>query len=642
MPEPSLSKAKEVLQKYWGYDSFRKGQQRAIQSILDGNETLVLFPTGGGKSLCYQVPALLFDGLTVVISPLVALMQDQVEQLLAIGIRSAFINSTLSSREAEQRLVNARNGMYKLLYIAPERLSTNLLRVELPNLNISMVAVDEAHCISEWGHDFRPSYRNIRDELSSLSRSVRWLALTATATPEVREDLLQSLNFKNPEVITSGFKRENLIWWVRKTDKKKSDTSKTVLKAAKLGSGILYCSTRRDCEDFAGYFSTKGVLANAYHAGLEPKEREAVQRKWVSGEIPLVTATNAFGMGIDKSDCRYVVHHFMPFSLEAYYQEAGRAGRDGEASYPVLLFKDSDVNYLKERIEKSYPEYSLLQKTYDALCDELELATGSEMDQAKPVDINAVAKRVQYSIPKLTASLGLLQRLGVIEISESESQKIGIQFITDSNYLLQFMDESPSEKAEFIDALYRLAGPVSHSEYVYFRESYLLEKMQVERNKFRKALNVLQAQDKILSALYLGEVRFVRITEARGAKLHIDHDKAYAYKKILLKKLHYMHRYAITKRCREVFLRSYFGETDAEPCGKCDNCSSETSTTGLEKIDRADVDVIRQAIKSGKKTARQIATFTGWRKDKCKKVVSYMLREKILILSEDGVTYRIS
>ena len=639
MPEPTLSKAKEVLQKYWGYDSFRKGQESAIQSILDGNETLVLFPTGGGKSLCYQVPALLFDGLTVVISPLVALMQDQVEQLQALGIRSAYINSTLSSREAEQRLVNARNGMYKLLYIAPERLSTNLWRAELSSLNISMVAVDEAHCISEWGHDFRPSYRNIRGELSSLSNRVRWLALTATATPEVREDLLQSLKFKNPEVITSGFKRENLIWWVRKTDKKKSDTSKTVLKAAKLGSGILYCSTRRDCEEFAGYFSSKGVTANAYHAGLEPKERESVQRKWVTGEIPLVTATNAFGMGIDKSDCRYVVHHFMPFSLEAYYQEAGRAGRDGEVSYPILLYKESDVNYLKERIEKSYPEYSSLQKTYDALCDELELATGSEMEQAKPVDMTAVAKRIQYSIPKLTASLDLLQRLGVLEISETESQKIGIQFIADSNYLLQFIDESPAEKAEFLDALYRQAGPVSHSEYVYLRERYLLEKMQVNKNQLRKALNVLQAQDKILAALYLGEVRFVRITEARGAKLHIDHDKAYAYKKILTKKLHYMHRYAITKRCREVFLRSYFGETDAEPCGKCDNCSPNASTTGIEKIESSDVDTIKQAIKSGEKTASRIATFTGWKRDKCKKVVNYMLREKILAVSEDGMSY---
>ncbi|MCC5942528.1 MAG: RecQ family ATP-dependent DNA helicase [Balneolaceae bacterium] len=638
MAELTLENARDVLNKYWGYDSFRKGQEKAIRSTLEGNQTLVLFPTGGGKSLCYQVPAMLMDGLTVVISPLVALMQDQVDQLKSLGIRAAFINSTLSSYEVEQRLVNARNGMYKMIYLAPERLSTHLWKAEQPRLNISMVAIDEAHCISEWGHDFRPSYRNIRDELEELSSDVRWLALTATATPEVREDLLKSLRFKNPSVITSGFKRENLIWWVKQSDKKREDVSKAVLKAAKMGSGILYCSTRRDCEEYSEYFSKKGVSAKPYHAGLHPKQRELIQREWVSGEVPLVAATNAFGMGIDKADCRYVVHHSMPFSLEAYYQEAGRAGRDGKESYPILLYKKSDVNYLKQRIEKSYPEYSALQKAYDALCDELELAIGSEMERAEPVDINSVSKRFKASVPKLGTALEVLQRLGVIEMSSTESQKIGIRFIADSDYLLQFISESPEGKAEFLDTLYRQAGPKSHGEFVYLKEEMLLEKLQANKNQLKKALNVFEAQDKILIAQYLEETRFVRLLEARGAKLHIDHNKAYAYKDILLKKLSYMHRYAATKRCREVFLRTYFGETDADPCGKCDNCVKSASEESLN-FDKSDVDTIKNTLMEGQKSALEIKKETGWKRAKCKKVVAYMLRENILAVSEDGTTY---
>ncbi len=635
MNNPTLEEAREALKQFWGYDSFRAGQERAIQSVLSGNDTLVLFPTGGGKSLCYQVPSLLLDGLTVVISPLVALMQDQVDQLKALGIRSAFINSTLSSYEVEQRLVNARNGMYKMIYLAPERLSTDLWKAEQPRLNIAMIAIDEAHCISEWGHDFRPSYRNIRDELTDLKEDVRWLALTATATPEVRDDLLSSLKFRDPQIITSGFKRENLIWWVKQSDRKRTDVSKTVQKASKMGSGILYCSTRRDCEEFAGYFSQKGIITKPYHAGLEPKQREKVQREWVSGSVPLVTATNAFGMGIDKADCRYVVHHTMPFSLESYYQEAGRAGRDGEISYPVLIFKEGDTTYLKERIEQSYPEYETLQKAYNALCDQLELAVGSEMDSPQPVNMASVARRISISAGKLKTSLDLLQRLGIVSITKLESQKIGIHFLIDSSYLLQLVDDSTPQKGEFLDTLYRQFGPKSHGEFVYLKEDYLLDKLHVTSNQLRKALNVFEAQDKILSAQYLAESTLVQLMEARTAKLHIDHHQAYSYKKILLEKLNYMHRYAVTRMCREVFLRSYFGEADAEPCGKCDNCT-QSNRKEIAHFDKSDITVIKNILGDGLKSAAEIKKKTGWKSAKCKRVVGYMLRENIIETAEDG------
>jgi len=325
-----FEQAPKNLEKYWGYKSFRPGQDEAIRSVLEGRDTLVLFPTGGGKSLCYQVPATLLDGLTVVISPLVALMQDQVQQLKERGISATFINSTLSSWEIEQRLVNARNGMYKLLYCAPERLKTELWEAELPGLNIDLVAIDEAHCISEWGHDFRPSYREIRSSLEPVADSIRWIALTATATPEVRSDIIENLEFENPKIISKGFDRPNLKWWVVAAEKKKQKLLQAVQKASPKGSGLIYGGTRRNCEELAELIEDQlGIGTRAYHAGIEQLKRSEIQEQWLSGELPLVVATNAFGMGIDKADCRYVIHYQMPYSLEAYYQEAGRAGRDG-------------------------------------------------------------------------------------------------------------------------------------------------------------------------------------------------------------------------------------------------------------------------------------------------------------------------
>ncbi|MDX1591000.1 MAG: RecQ family ATP-dependent DNA helicase, partial [Balneolaceae bacterium] len=277
----NIQQAYDALKEYWGYDAFRPGQEEAIRSVLQGRDTMVLFPTGGGKSLCYQVPSLILDGLTLVISPLIALMQDQVEQLGNHGIRAAYINSTLPLREVEQRLVNARNGMYRLLYVSPERLDSDRWKNELQNLNISLVAVDEAHCISEWGHDFRPAYRDIRSALSDLPESVRWMALTATATPEVKKDILESLQFKDPAVVSAGFSRPNLKWWVTAAEKKHDVFMNAVRKAVHRGSGIVYTDTRKDCEEKADRLSSAGISARAYHGGLDPELRESVQNEWV-------------------------------------------------------------------------------------------------------------------------------------------------------------------------------------------------------------------------------------------------------------------------------------------------------------------------------------------------------------------------
>lgn len=641
MDQPTLQDAEKALKKYWGYDAFRPGQDRAVESVLEGRDTLVLFPTGGGKSLCYQVPAMVLDGLTIVLSPLVALMQDQVDQLNQMGIRATFINSTLPGYEVEQRLVNARNGMYKMLYIAPERLASERWKIEQPQLNIKLIAVDEAHCVSEWGHDFRPSYRSIREEAGDIGDDVRWMALTATATPEVKKDLLKTLKFTNANVITGGFKRPNLHWWVSEVSKKDEMLIKAVQRGAQRGSGIVYSGTRRDCEKWANYFTGKGIEARPYHAGLSSEDRETIQNQWVSGEVPLVVATNAFGMGIDKPDCRYVVHYTLPFTLEAYYQEAGRAGRDGEISYPILIYKESDKEVLKSRILRSYPEYDVLQSVYNGLCDELELATGSVQENPEPVEYANAAKRAGVSESQFATAVQVLQRLEILELIEMREPHVGVHFTVTLEYLRDFIDRSDAGKADFLDTLYRQFGPAAFADVHYLRAAYLQEKLGVNANQLRKALNVFSEHDHILKMNWQGKRPLIKVLEARMQKLHIDHKKAYHYRDVLLKKLDYMDRYAATSQCRDVFLRHYFGETDTEPCGHCDNCLK--AKKDVTNISREEIATVKDVLKEQDQSIFDLQKQTKWPSDKLQGVIRYMIREDLISsVNEDETVYRLT
>lgn len=624
-----ISSAKEVLKKYWGYESFREGQEKAVSSVLEGKDTLVLFPTGGGKSLCYQVPALLFDGLTIVISPLIALMKDQVDQLKNMGISATFINSTLSRRETEQRLVNARNGMYKLLYMAPERIKTDLWQSEQPNLSVSLVAIDEAHCISEWGHDFRPSYRTIKQDFGDLSAKTKWMACTATATPEVRKDLLEVLEFEDPAVVTSGFSRKNLQWWVTITENKSLMVEKSVKKGSALGSGIIYSSTRKKCEFLAGKFSAMGIGCKAYHAGLANKEREDVQQAWLSGETPVVAATNAFGMGIDKPDCRFVIHETIPFSLEAYYQEAGRAGRDGQPAYPVLIYKPSDIAVLEKRVKSAYPDYETLQKVYDSICDEMNLALGSKMEQQQILNFENVAKRSGLPLQKIKLSITLLQRLEVLQKTDLREPRVGLQFIAGQQILLDFIDRATPEKGAFIDSLMRQFGPQSFHKKRYVKEEKLLNLLNITSHQLEKGLYVLSHHDQLLEYSRESEQSLLFLENPRAKKLEIDKNRAYRYKDILLEKLQYMVRYAETGGCREVFLRNYFGETDCRPCGKCDNCIRKQG--GKEKgLTSEEIESVKKLLQRKDCSAGAISRELNWNSARTKRVISFMVREEMI------------
>ena len=565
--------ARENLAHFWGYDDFRSGQDEAVISILSKQHTLVLFPTGGGKSLCYQVPATVLDGLTLVISPLVALMQDQVQQLSERDISATFINSTLPNYEVEQRLVNARNGMYKLLYCAPERLGSMLFQAELEHLNIDLVAIDEAHCISEWGHDFRPSYRHIKSNLEVIFEDTRWIALTATATPEVQEDILTNLDFKKPTIVSRAFARPNLVWWVFETANKKEKLFESVKKASQKGDGLIYGGTRKNCEYWAARLTGKGLDTEPYHAGLHSELRKQIQERWITGETPLVVATNAFGMGIDKPDCRYVIHEEMPFSIEAYYQEAGRVGRDGQKSFPILFYRDSDYIKVRSRIQENYPTKKELQRVYTALGDALGLAVGSKMQDMVGYELSKIKTRCGLSRSICLASLRLMEQFGVIATQAGMPPMVGVQFTLSQEMMNVFKQRCQNpEKAEFVDRLERLFGHHAYNDMVELEEEAVLNKFNISRNVFIKGLNVLMQNDYVLVFKIYPERNLIRLLSARSRQIPIDLKDVETYRENLLRKVDLMNGYARTKMCREVYLRNYFGDTNAEACGKCDNC----------------------------------------------------------------------
>jgi ATP-dependent DNA helicase RecQ len=638
---PTLQDAEKKLQDVWGYPSFRPGQDEVITSVLEGKDTLVLFPTGGGKSLCYQVPSLLFDGFTLVISPLVALMQDQVDALKKQGIRATFINSTLPRHETEQRMVNARNGMYRLLYVAPERLSTDLWKNQLSQLNISLVAIDEAHCISEWGHSFRPSYRTIREELSELDENTRWIALTATATPEVKEDILKNLQFENPSVIAGGFGRDNLKWWVNETPQKQSKLMNAALKASKKGSGIVYCSTRRDCERWAGRLRGSGIESEAYHAGLDSRKRERIQTDWIEGETRVVVSTNAFGMGIDKPDCRFVIHETMPISLESYYQEAGRAGRDGDESYPILFYKPGDAEQAEERIKRGYPDYETLKTVYNALCDELNLAIGSEMELTEPVDYKKVAKRSGLKESQIDVSVRVLERLEILEKTELYESKIGIHFTAGTHYIRRMIQESDTKKMQFLDILFRQFGVDSFNKMHFIDESYICEKLGVTSRQLEKALQVFSQHDQILEFSKRGEQPLIRLIDARMGNLQIDHTSAYHYRDVLLSKLGYMKRYIETSGCREQFLRNYFGETETGRCGHCDNCLKSKAKKN-DVPDEKEITAVQNILAENYRTVNELRNLTDLSVKKINHILKLLSREdQLMKAEEDEVRFKL-
>jgi ATP-dependent DNA helicase RecQ len=433
---------RQILTKYWGFTSFRPLQEDIIRSISEGRDTLGLMPTGGGKSITFQVPALVHEGICLVITPLIALMKDQVARLNSLEIKSLAIHSGMSGEEIDNTLENAIYGDYKFLYVSPERIATRIFQGKVNRLNLSLVAIDEAHCISQWGYDFRPSYLKIAELRDHISEKVPFLALTASATPQVIEDIMTRLAFRKRNVLKTSFDRKNISYLVRRVEDKGTYLLKTLHKAK--GSGIVYVRSRKRCKEVAELLAANGISVDFYHAGLTDELRDKKQGSWTRGETRIIVSTNAFGMGIDKSDVRFVIHWDIPDSIENYFQESGRAGRDDKPAFAVLLYSPADKSRLLDTVRKKFPPVEKIKDIYEALCNFLQVPLGSGKDNVFDFNMYDFVSKFRLPVIETYNSLQFLQREGYMEFTEEINNPSRVHFIVsrDDLYKFQVANES--------------------------------------------------------------------------------------------------------------------------------------------------------------------------------------------------------
>ena len=582
-----MKAALEVLQKYWGYSSFRPPQPEVIQSVLNKKDTLALMPTGGGKSLCFQVPTLMRPGLCLVVTPLIALMKDQVKQLKDLNIKATAIYSGMSSREIDINLDNCIYGDTRFLYLSPERLKSELFKSRVVKMNVTLIVVDEAHCISAWGYDFRPSYLTIVD-LRLLIPDVSVLALTATATPEVKDDIVKQLGFIEGVVHQVSFARKNLSYKVNITEDKPGRLI-NLLKSIE-GSCLVYVNTRKKCRTLALILQKEGIKAVIYHGGLITKDRSKNQESWISNNVKIMVATNAFGMGINKTNVRLVVHYDMPDHLEAYYQEAGRAGRDGAPSRAVLLFQPGDMELVKERKENEYPELSYLRDIYQHLANYYQLALGSVMEDSMDFDLDLFSHKFQLKPLQVYHALKKLRLFGYLELIEDLFQPSQF-FFTGNHQLVYEFQIANAGFDPIIKGLLRLHGGELFTHPININESRLARLLKLEVKQVRNTLQNLHDRNLANYQPKKDQPQLFFTTPRLDPQLLIFEKQSYQErKKREMHKLQAVYKYVQNNRlCRSLQLLEYFGEISDEICGVCDVCAVS------EAVDR---DTLLSQIKS--------------------------------------------
>jgi ATP-dependent DNA helicase RecQ len=570
----------DILKKYWGYSSFRPLQADIIQFALDGTDTLALLPTGGGKSLCYQVPALCMDGICIVISPLIALMKDQVEQLKKRGVPAAAVFSGMNHRAFDLIFENACNGAYKLLYLSPERLKSDLAIERLKRMHINLIAVDEAHCISQWGYDFRPAYLEI-SEIRAYLPKVPIMALTATATLPVVEDIQKRLLFPKENLVRQSFLRSNLSYSVLYEPNKQEKLIEIIEKVP--GSAVVYSRSRGETKIIAGLLKAKGISADFYHAGLSLDERSKKQEAWISSKTRVIVSTNAFGMGIDKPDVRLVVHLSMPDSLEAYFQEAGRGGRDGKKAYSVLLYDPSDGEMLRYQLGISYPGMDQLRRVYNALCNYCQMAIGTGEFASYPFEMAHFISTYKLDEYATYACIRIMELDGWCTISESgiARSKAMVLLTAEKSYDYQLKNLRDSPVLQILLRGY----PGVQSDFVEISEQVIASNLNRSTDEVLKSLQYLHSADIIeyLPRSLQPQITFLR-ERVPEQSMVIDMDAFNFRKKNATDKVNAAIAYAETLECRSMQLLAYFSDTNTEPCGICDICTgrnrSESSETG--------------------------------------------------------------
>ena len=629
---------RETLARYWGFTSFRPMQEEIIESVVAGKDVVGLLPTGGGKSVTYQVPPVASEGLCLVITPLIALMKDQMTRLKTMNIKAMAIHSGMTREEVEISLDNCLYGDYRLLYVSPERLQTPLFRARLPRFNFTLVAVDEAHCISQWGYDFRPSYLNIAEIREMMSEEVPFLALTATATPRVVDDIVSRLRMKDPKVLRTSFRRPNITYVVREVE----DKSTYVLRSLKKepGSGIIYVNSRKRSKEVAELLVGNNIKADFYHAGLPQEMRDRKQTSWTTGETRVIVATNAVGMGIDKADVRFVIHWDCPDSIEAYYQESGRAGRDGKPSFAVLLWSQDEKRKLSDSVRIKFPPVERIKDIYDAIGNFYQLPVGSGKNSVHDFDLWKFVTAFRFSVTETYNSLNFLQKEGYLEFTDEINNPSRVHFLVSRDDLYKFQVAN-EEYDRFIKLLLRTYSGM-FSEFVPVNEEGLASRSGLTREAIYQYLLRLSSQG-IIHFIPGKKSPLVIFTEERLDRSHlrISPELYLKVKENYVERVEMITEYAENKtRCRPAFLTAYFGEETGR-CGLCDTCQ-ERNELELSKYEfDMIIDKIKELLAEKPLRLEELEEQADLPREKSVRVLRWLLdHEKLVYDSEHRLAWK--
>ncbi|MBL0308730.1 MAG: RecQ family ATP-dependent DNA helicase [Bacteroidetes bacterium] len=623
-----------ILKQYWGFDSFRPGQEAIIRSVLEGRDTLALLPTGGGKSVCFQVPALLKEGICLVISPLIALMKDQVYQLNKKGIKALAIYTGLSHRQIDTLLDNCIYGDYKFLYISPERLATEDFRVRMEKMKISLLVVDEAHCISQWGYDFRPPYLKIAEVRDQLN-NIPVIALTATATPGIVDDIQEHLHFRKKNVFLESFVRPNLSYVVRKTDSNKELALLDVLQKVK-GTAIVYVRSRRKTKELSDYLNKHKIKADFYHAGLEPNQRSLKQDNWTKDKTRVICCTNAFGMGIDKADVRLVIHADIPDTVEAYFQEAGRAGRDRIKSYAVLLYDESDLFQLERKIKEGYPPIDFIKDIYESLCSYFRIAYNSGLNETYGFDIIDFTKQLNQPTHLVLTSLKILEQQELLYMTEGVYDSSRIKVVATKDVLFKFQAEN--KKLEPMVKFILRSSPGVFEDFVTIAEEAVARRMKLDVEEVVHQLETLSRFNIFQYQTRRNTPQIILLRpRVKKENLLLDRDFIKKRKAIYDEKLRSILQYITNKKlCRSRQLVAYFGETTTSDCGICDVCVAKKKSKLSVPEFSANVLKIEQELKQIPQVLSLLQQKTKLRSEEFKEAIDYLLDSSKIRRNEKG------
>ena len=623
---------RKILKQYWGYDNFRGIQEDIIRSIGEGRDTLGLMPTGGGKSITFQVPALAQEGLCLVITPLIALMKDQVRNLRERGIKATAIYSGMTREEIVIALENCIFGNYKFLYVSPERLDTEIFQIKLRSMHVSLITVDESHCISQWGYDFRPAYLKIA-EIRQLLPGVPVIALTATATPEVVSDIQQRLQFRQENVFRMSFERKNLAYVVRHTEDKESELLHILQHVD--GSGIVYTRNRKKTKEISLFLNRNHITATFYHAGLNDETKDSRQKAWLKGEFRVMVATNAFGMGIDKPDVRVVIHADVPDSPEAYFQEAGRAGRDGMKAYAVLLFCARDKITLKQRVSDTFPEKSYIRKIYEDINFYYQMAMGDGRGCTFAFNIDEFCRNFKHFPVQTDSALKILTRAGYLEYTDEQDNVSRIMFTITKEELYRIREQS-----EYTEKLIRIllrSYTGLFTDYAYISEDNLSTRSGLSKQQIYETLLSLSRQH-ILHYIPAKKTPYIIYTRERQEteRVYLSKEVYEDRKESYVQRINAMIEYAESEnRCRSRMLLRYFGEKNEHNCGQCDVCLQQHQS-GLKSGEFEAISQQLQALlKENPLSLQEIKDKMQVPENHLMKVVSYLVSEEI-IRQENG------